>query len=141
MDKNQIQKYRSKSIPNLIQIATRHFNAFIRKRDNFGYYFICISCQKPQKLSQMQAGHFYPANNNNAVRFDEDNVHGQCYECNCTKEGNVALYKENLLIKIGDERIQELQQKVGDEKQNGFKWDRFDLIGIIEKYKAKINSL
>ena len=137
MDKNQIQKYRSKSIPNLIQIATRHFNAFIRKRDTLAGYFICISCKKAKGLSQMHAGHFYAGGNHSNVRFDENNVHGQCIKCNTFLHGNLIPYAENLKQKIGEADFETLKLKVEAAKQFGFKWDRIFLIETIEKYKEK----
>ena len=91
-------------------------------------------------MSQMHAGHFYPAGQHPSVRFDEDNVNGQCIQCNTYKHGNLADYKNNLLRKIGQDRIEKLDQSVGYAKRHGFKWDRFSLIEIIEKYKAKLNN-
>ncbi len=137
MNAKTIQKYKSKTVARLIQTATKYFNAYIRKRDSLGTYFVCISCQKPKALSQMHAGHYYSAGQHQSVRFDEDNVNGQCIQCNTFKHGNLAEYKDNLLRKIGKERMQVLQQKVGSEKRTCSKWDRLALIDIIEKYKSK----
>lgn len=83
----------------------------------------------------MHAGHFYAAGNHSSVRFDEDNVHGQCAQCNTFLHGNLAKYQTNLTKKIGQERMTVLENKVGQEKRLGYKWDRFFLIEIIEKYK------
>lgn len=83
----------------------------------------------------MHAGHYYSAGYHSSVRFDEDNVHGQCVHCNTFLHGNLINYKNNLLRKIGSDRMEELNIKVGFEKRSVFKWDRFSLIEIIEKYK------
>jgi hypothetical protein len=130
-----IQKYKGKTIPSLLKLATKHFNAYIRKRDSKETHFVCISCNKPKTLSQMHAGHYYSAGYHSSVRFDEDNVHGQCVHCNTFLHGNLINYKNNLLRKIGSDRMEELNIKVGFEKRSVFKWDRFSLIEIIEKYK------
>jgi len=135
MEAKQIQKYKDKTVPKLLQLAQKVFNAYIRKRDNLGNYFVCISCQKPKALGQMHAGHFFSAGHNPSVRFDEDNVHGQCIHCNTYQHGNLAKYKDNLIRKIGKERFEALEVKVGFEKRVGKKWDRFELIEVIEKYK------
>jgi len=137
LEAKTIQKYKSKSVSSLIKIATRHFNKFIRLRDSDDDSFVCISCNQHKRLTQLHAGHFYPAHNNNSVRFDEDNVHSQCIKCNTYLHGNLANYKDNLFKKIGKERFQKLQQKVGHEKRYGNRWDRIALIQIIETYKEK----
>lgn len=87
----------------------------------------------------MNAGHFYSAGQNSITRFDEDNVHGQCIRCNMHLHGNLAEYQKNIIDKIGVERFEKLENKIGIAKRNGFKWDRFGLIEIIEKYK-KLNK-
>src|SRR5688572_21842229 len=75
------------------------FNTFIRLRDtqtgliHGTKYFVCISCGESKELSEMHAGHYWPAGGHEAVRFDEDNVHGQCRHCNYFKHGNEKGYR------------------------------------------------
>lgn len=129
-----IQKYSKVSTPKLIQRATKYFNLFIRNRDSHGNYFQCISCKEVKSLHQMNAGHYLSAGNNGAVRFNEDNVHGQCVRCNMHMSGNLLGYRDGIIEKIGKERVQAVEQK---SKMKGFRWDRFALIEIIEIYKQK----
>lgn len=103
-----------------------HFNAFIRNRDKDKG---CISCGKPVT----QAGHFYSAGKFNILRFDEDNCHGQCQQCNFYKEGNLKVYRENLIVRIGERRVKLLDQTAQDNRL--FKWEYEDLKQIFEKYK------
>lgn len=126
----RVNLYKNKTVPQLIKIAVRHFHLFIRNRDQGQP---CISCGKHTKL---QAGHFYSAGNNPATRFDEDNVHGQCLKCNYFLSANLLPYRANLIEKIGLERYELLEQKVENSKKQIHKWDRFDLIELILKYKA-----
>ena len=49
---------------------------------------------------------------------------------------NLLNYRINLIDKIGMDRVNALEEQVNLSKQNGFKWNRFDLVDIIEKYKA-----
>ena len=122
--------YRNKTVPQLIKIAVRHFNLYIRNRDNG---LPCISCGKKTNL---QAGHFYSAGKHPSLRFNEDNVHGQCLHCNYYMSANLLNYRINLIDKIGINRVNNLEQKVELAKKQTFKWNRFDLVDIIEKYKA-----
>lgn len=120
----------TKPLTQLKAIAVTHFNKFIRKRDQDKP---CISCGK---YTLLQAGHFYSAGSNPVVRFNEDNVHGQCKKCNYFLSGNLLPYRENLIEKIGQDRFDKITHSVQLSKQIGFKWDKFYLIEIIEKYKA-----
>lgn len=128
LDAKTIQKYAKHGVPALIKMATKHFNAYIRKRDQGER---CISCGT-QPMSQ--AGHYYSGGHYPRLKFNEDNVHGQCLPCNYFKSGNLIEYRKNLVKKIGLERVEELDMI---SRQRDFKWNRFDLILIIEKYRNK----
>lgn len=128
-------KQRSLSIPDLINKAKKRFHKFIRTRDANGNSFRCISCGKILPISKMQAGHFYSAGKYPPLRFNPDNVNGQCgFYCNKMLSGNLNEYRKGLIIKIGLERVAKLDMISEDYKRSGFKWDRFSLIEIIERY-------
>ena len=126
----QIQKYSNKTVAQLKAIAVRHFHLFIRRRDRDQP---CISCGR---YTTLQAGHFYSAGLHPLLKFEEDNVNGQCIQCNYFNHGNEAMYAVSLKEKIGEERFEKLNLKHAMGKRTKFKWDRFSLIDIIEKYKA-----
>lgn len=130
----QIQKYQKKSIPQLLKMATEVFNRYIRQRDDQGGFFTCISCRGVKPLSQMHAGHFMSAGHNGMVRFNEDNVNGQCVRCNTFLHGNLAEYRMNLILKIGQEKVDLLESSA----RSVHKWDRFGLVHVIETYKEKL---
>lgn len=127
MDSNQIQKYSKATTSTLKAKAIRVFNAWIRKRDEGKP---CISCGK---YSTLQAGHFKSAGRANHLRFNEDNVHGQCVHCNYFEQQSDTLYRKNLIEKIGIERVEKLDQLAAIKAPQ--KDDRFLFISIIEKYK------
>jgi hypothetical protein len=129
----QIKKYNSKSVPELLKLAEKVFNKFIRERDSEDGWFRCISCQVPKKTEQMNAGHYMSAGHNGSVRFDEDNCWGQCIACNCHLHGNLIRYRENLIRKIGEDSVKRLESISRITK----KWDRLELIEIICRYKEK----
>jgi hypothetical protein len=112
-----IQFYNKKSVAQLIQIATRDFNAYIRKRDSEANYFVCISCNTPKAKSKMNAGHYYSAGNHPVARFNEDNVFGQCVQCNLYLHGNLIPYRKNLIQKIGIERVQAIDNRIAMAKK------------------------
>ena len=126
MNANLIKKYDKYSAAKLKQLAQKHFNAWIRKRDEGQ---LCISCgaNNPE-----QAGHFYSAGHHNIIRFNEDNCHLQCRRCNYYLSGNLINYRKSLEKKIGKERLEKLDMLASIKKAH--KHDRFTLIDIINKY-------
>jgi len=131
-----ILKYRNKSIPELIDIAERYFNRFIRERDRDGDYFFCPTCSKTKKIdgANYHACHLFPAGHFAWLRFNEDNVFGGCQSCNYYKHGAGYSFTPYVVQKIGQERYNKLEQLNSYYKQHGFKWDRFFLIETISKY-------
>ncbi len=87
------------------------------KRSNGEYYSQCISCDKyillnseaKSETKEYHAGHYWREDQYNSVRFDEDNIHGQCLRCNRFLHGNLAEYEINLQRKIGKERFEQLK--------------------------------
>jgi len=129
MDSKTIKKYKKKTISQLHKLATKHFNKFIRERDkNKG----CVSCDS---YTFSDAGHYYSAGHYPPLRYNENNVHGQCKQCNYFLHGNLIEYKNRITKRITINQLIELDFEVIRYKQTGYKWDRYYLIEIIEKYK------
>ena len=123
------------TLPKLKAKLQEVFNEYIRLRDKGER---CISCGERNPL---QAGHYYPVSRYDGLRFDEDNVNGECAGCNCFDEGHLIGYGENLIKKIGQERYDSLRERAAEYKRSGYKWSRSELIDKIEHYKAKIKEL
>lgn len=73
------------------------FNKYIRLRDKDEP---CISCGKPKGGGE-QAGHYRSVGGNPELRFDENNVHGQCIRCNMHLHGNLIEYRKGLIDRVG----------------------------------------
>lgn len=119
-------------IPKLLEKAQRIFNAFIRQRDADK---TCITCGK-YKIEH--ACHFYSAGHYTSLRFNEDNVHGGCLQCNYFKHGSGNEYRRNILTRIGQQRLDFLDSIA--TRQRAKKWDRLELEQIIKEYKTKTNE-
>ncbi len=125
-------KYKGKSIDALIETFQKLVNAKVRQRDSKDGYFICISCEELKPINQMNSGHYFAKEFYKSVRFDLDNMHGQCVRCNKYLSANLIPYRSNLLLKIGEHRLRQLEQKAA---LKNFKFSRDFLIEQIEKYK------
>jgi hypothetical protein len=143
-NKKQVEKLlQKKSLATLKGELQKVFNTYIRMRDTLydksTAYFICISCNQPKGLDQMNAGHFWPVGGHEAVRFDEDNVHGQCIYCNnFASNGVVTLkYESNLRKKIGAGRFIALANR----RFNKSKMMAFEIELLIQDYNDKISKL
>ena len=111
------------------------FNTFIRLRDQDE---LCISCGL--YFNVKDAGHYFPTQGYDGLRFNELNVNGECPGCNRFNEGHLIGYGENLPEKIGIEAYKELKQKAREYKMYGNKWSRSDLMEKIAYYKMKVKE-
>lgn len=120
-----IQKYAKLSTVKLKQKAQTVFNKWIRERDK---ELPCISCQTG---TPTQAGHYLSQGHHSALRYNEYNTNAQCVRCNMFLSGNLINYRKNLVKKIGEDKVVELE----NTSRKAYSWDRFTLIDLIEKYK------
>lgn len=91
----------------------------------------CISCNAPWK-ENFQAGHFYPAGNFETLKYNTDNIHGQCQQCNLHLEGNFENYSLRLSERIGLQRYEEIVRLASIDKQFSKVWD-IDRLKAIQK--------
>lgn len=128
MAKTEKQKWKEK--------AWSWFSKYIRKRDSLGDVFMCCSCGKVYPIKGAQAGHFIPGRNN-AVLFEENGVHAQCYSCNMHKSGNWPGYYEFMLEEYGQIEI----DRQLSQRNKIIKYTASDYQEIAMKYKDKYEAL
>lgn len=127
---------KAKTTGQLIKQLQPIFNKYIRLRDKDKP---CISCGN--YFDKKDAGHYYARSGYSGLRFDEDNVHGECAGCNRYDDSHLIGYGERIKIKIGATDYEDLQQRAADYKANGKKWSRGELRELIEYYKQKVKEL
>lgn len=108
-------------------------NKYIRTRDKGKN---CVSCNKPLQ-GKFDAGHFLSVGNYPNLRFNEDNIHGQCVHCNRDLHGNQTEYGENLIERIGSKRYEALM----DNRKEPLKLSIPEIQELKKHYKSKIKSL
>lgn len=126
------------TIPQLVKVAQRAFNAFVRMRDA---HQPCISCgAPPPDLSQLHAGrdagHYRSVGSASHLRFHEDNCHAQCVKCNQWGAGRAVDYRLGLIARIGLARVEALETDNTPRK-----WERDELRQIAADYRAKLKQL
>ena len=110
-------------------------NKFIRLRDKD---LPCVSCDAPAGTYTMSAGHYFPAGSNKSVRFDVDNIHGQCwFNCNKNQHGNLSEYLPRLIKRIGQQRFDELEMR----KNTPAHYSIPELIEMKVNFKEKVRKL
>ncbi len=116
-----------KSYKALLRKAVESFNAWIRNRDQDRE---CITCNS-HRIDH--ACHFYSAGHHSALKFNTDNVHGGCLQCNYFKHGSTGDYRRRLEQRIGLQRLQLLDSVATRNPVK--KWSRTELEWIIQNYK------
>jgi hypothetical protein len=118
-----------------LKIAQTHFNEYIRLRDKDKG---CISCGKELKKGNTDAGHYMSSGGHYNVRFNEDNVHGQCSRpCNKDKSGDLLNYRKGLINRIGLERLEHLESISNITR----KFTINEVKEIAEVYKEKVRII
>ena len=121
-----------KSRSDWLKDAQKAFNAYIRKRDEGKG---CISCGY-QSAGQYHAGHYRTVKAASHLRFNEDNCHLQCAQCNNFESANLIEYRISLVKKIGLERVEALEND-----NRVIKWTVDEIKEIRDYYRWAIKQL
>lgn len=135
------KKKKLKTLSQLKKICWTWFSQYIRLRDCLKttgtlHEGRCYTCDTIYPMKKLQAGHFLPGRKN-AVLFQEDQVHAQCFACNVWNHGSWPEYYEHMTKDWGIDRIQMMLIGRHDIK----KFTRYELEQLIETYKQKITNL
>lgn len=106
-------------------------NNYIRERDKD---LPCISCGRHHS-GQYHAGHLHTVKARPDIRFHHDNIHKQCQPCNTELSGNVLAFRENLIAKIGQERVDALRENKTK------RWTKEEALQIEADHKKLLKEL
>jgi hypothetical protein len=127
------------TIPDLIKVAQREFNAYIRARDAGKPCICCGRMANDKDLltgSRWDSGHYRSTGSASHLRFDERNCHRQLVVCNRHGAGRAVDYRIGLVARIGLEAVEALECS-----NEPHKWTREELRAIAATYKAKRKEL
>jgi hypothetical protein len=130
-----------KGLKSLKKKAWTLFSKYIRLRDclkttGTTTHGVCITCSRNYPIESLQAGHFI-AGRSNAVLFNEEMTHAQCYACNVGLHGNVLEYRRKIIEMYGpgsDERME-------IESKQHKKFTAQELEELIESLKMRIQTM
>lgn len=117
------------SLSQLKKVVRKKVHAYIRERDK---NLPCISCGKFAKL---EAGHYIADGSSSFLRFNLDNIHGQCMSCNRYGHGNLINYRIGLVKKIGEDKVKWLE----DNRRKIKKWTREELEEVMNSVLTSAN--
>ena len=129
---DKARKEALKSLSDLKKEAQTVFNAFIRERDK---NLPCISCGRSTGC-KINAGHFLSVGSHPHLRYNEKNCWLQCEYCNTYKSGNQALYRIELVKRIGLPFVEALESD-----QSIRKFTREELVELRLIYREKLKKL
>jgi len=131
--RKKVLKEKVKTKSDYLKEVQALFNTYVRLRDeNKG----CISCGVDLRGRKFDAGHYRSVGGNPQLRFDLNNVHGQCVYCNRHLHGNLVDYRISLIKRIGLEAVEILEQ---DNQSKNYSIP--ELILMKEDYKERIRKL
>lgn len=110
----------------------RVVNDYIRERDRD---LPCISCGTWITV-QWEAGHFRSRGAASHLRYNEDNIHKQCHRCNAELSSNAIPYRAALVVKIGSERVEALENN-----NTPHRYTREELKSIRMHYRSLMREL
>ena len=107
-----IRKEKLKTRSDYIKEAQQAFNEYVRFRDAG---LPCISCGRfhggDMFGGNWDCGHYRSVGSAPHLRFHLWNAHKQCVKCNRYLSGNIADYRVQLVWKIGQLRVDEIETK------------------------------
>ena len=116
----------------LLAEAQAAVNRYVRLRDAG---LPCIACQRPI-TGQAHASHYRSTAAAPELRFDLDNIHSGCAQCNTYLSGNLINYRAGLLERIGPERLAALEGPHPPRK-----WTREELIELRARFVKMAKEL
>ena len=126
-------KVKAKPLRAWLDDAQTIVNKYIRLRDA---HLPCISCGTTSDV-QFAAGHYRSRGSSSHLRFNHDNLHKQCNRhCNMALSGNQRNYRIGLIVKIGLDRVELLEND-----NTPHKWTVEEAKAVISQHKLLVKEL
>ena len=129
---------KKKPFSKMVASLDRIFSKYIRLRDSDRNGICrCITCNRPFHWKDGDAGHFL-TREKMATRWNEQNVHAQCIQCNRFKAGNQHEHGQRIDRLYGKGTAERLKAIGG---ARGTKVHYYWIEEEIKKYKQKVKKI
>lgn len=91
----------------LKELAQRLVNKYARMRDEKERGYVCCTCG--HRGGQMDGGHFLPTSGYSAIRYNTNQIHQQCKNCNRFNGGKPKEYRVFMIDKYGLDYVEKLE--------------------------------
>lgn len=136
LKRTQIASKSTNERKSLISKLDRIFSTYIRRKDSIGGRARCVTCGTVAHWKNMQNGHFISRRYMN-LRWDEQNCHVQCKNCNENLHGNLAKYEQYIIQKYGIKVVFHLREQINTVN----KIQVYELSEKIAYYEQKVKEL
>ena len=111
---------------------------YIRRRDsNSEWIWKCCTCTNEKPRKELQAWHYIPSGSSSKHRYNEFNIHIQCYWCNCGKWWNLIEYRPFMI----DKYWLEFTESLFETRNELINLWTVEIKEFIEEYTIKLNNL
>ena len=143
--KLKAKKKRDKKANSITALKTKLWkivSEYIRLRDSDDDNFcLCVTCpswtSRRHYKDSIQAGHYIPSGSSSFHRYNEKNIHPQCYWCNCWKGWNLIEYRPFMIKKYW----QEYTDWLYDTRNEITPLWVVEIKELIEQYQIKLNKV
>jgi len=111
---------------------------YIRRRDsNWDWIWNCCTCGIEKHWKELQAWHYIPSGSSSKHRYNEFNIHNQCYWCNCGKGWNLIEYRPFMINKYW----LEFTDSLFDTRNELIDLWVMEIKELTEEFTIKLNNL
>lgn len=121
----------------LKETAQKEINKYGRLRDEKENGVRCCTCSNP--IGKADGGHFLPTSSYSAIRYNTNQIHQQCVNCNRHNGGRYKEYKVFMINKYGLEYVEGLEATKGVLRSYNVEYYQ-KLIRIVRKKIKRLQS-
>ena len=119
--------------------AQEDINKYARLRDRYENGHRCCTCPEKRLTRKMDGGHFLPTSGYSAIRYNTNQIHQQCVNCNRHNGGRREEYTEFMINKYGKEYTDSLKATKNELRSYSIEYYQ-KLIKVVRKKIKKVKS-
>lgn len=132
-----LREFKKSDKPVLKELAQKLINQYSRKRDEYENGLRCCTCGKTD--GKFDGGHFLPTSGYSAIRYNTNQIHLQCVNCNQYNGGRYKEYRLFMIDKYGIEYVEALEAT--KTVQRGYSVEYYQkLIKVVRKKLEKVKK-